>query len=191
MQVSPLSGHSHQLPVAILVGLFEQDHCNGSYKITHCYIAWKGVGCEPPEFLIEAHGGCFAFHGLHVEVIQHIKCESSLWANERRWEQVVLEEDHGLIWFVVRNTPAPSHMVIKYACGIHDEQGGLVVCIGPNINGLIHSTVITLVHINPFCISMSIGARLSSMAHMEDEPLVHQRGRDKAIAIPSLYPVEW
>jgi len=38
---------------------------------------------------------------------------------------------------------------------------------------------------------MSIGARLSSMAHMEDEPLVHQRGREKAIAIPSLYPVEW
>jgi hypothetical protein len=26
MQVTPLSGHSHQLPVAILVGLFEQHH---------------------------------------------------------------------------------------------------------------------------------------------------------------------
>ena len=73
-----------------------KNRCRGSWKTnTHIYFSRECIICEPSKLLIKAHGGCFAFHGINIEVIQGPKRKCWLWILVGGRKQPLSKELHG------------------------------------------------------------------------------------------------
>ena len=186
--MSPLPRNTEELPVSVLikVSAFRRMH---KHSFTYRDCPRKSIVGEATQFLKEAHCCCLAYMGVHIEVVQDIKCECCFWRCGGGRKQAFTKKLDVL--FCCTMTCAPIDVVLENSWAVHNDNRLTlyhneyqIICAG------LHIIFIEMIFPKVHAITIA-WARKSMMANMKGETKFKKGGFCEAFAIPKLDSMEW